>query len=309
MIPQKSLILMFFFGVLMTSCIEFEKQTLTYKHDKKNDRLEIFQKFEGIYGKGGKKLSEEKVEQINSVINGERTFFFANWIFEYNREKLLELPKELEKEITESKNDAEKATMRKGVKLAKLLLTSIKVKNGEFYLNKEKKLCAYQYVTIDNLSKILKQTNEVISLAILYGNTKDDKPKEKSWALIVKAAKAGHTWISFDGNQLKVSCPVAKEDFIKAKKEFAKEVADTENSVKENAKFGEALKRILSNDLWVNYQNEVMEVTLGQPEDSTTAVTMNVFEGYSENLLKWAKEKKLIKNAPDMKLLKKNFLE
>src|SRR5439155_20837429 len=80
----------------LTGCLEFEDQTLTYRYDAGTDTLRIFQDYHGIFGADDTaKVTEAEVEQLDSVLKGQRTFFFANWILEYNREQLRELLQEL----------------------------------------------------------------------------------------------------------------------------------------------------------------------------------------------------------------------
>ena len=73
---------------LFTGCLEFEQQTLTYRYDAKTDTLRIFQSYQGIFGADAKDgLSQDELAQLDSVLTGQRTFFFANWIFELESER------------------------------------------------------------------------------------------------------------------------------------------------------------------------------------------------------------------------------
>ena len=72
--------------LLTSSCIEFEKQTLTFRYDRTEERLRIFQVYEGIFGGERQEgLKDDEKKQLDSVFERERTFFFANWIWEYDR--------------------------------------------------------------------------------------------------------------------------------------------------------------------------------------------------------------------------------
>ena len=56
--------------------MDFEKQTMVYRHYPKADTLVIWQQYEGIYGDDGfEGLSLEEIDQLHSVLEGERTFF------------------------------------------------------------------------------------------------------------------------------------------------------------------------------------------------------------------------------------------
>ena len=87
---MRSKIAVFFslgFLLLLCGCLEFEEQSMSYRYDEKTDTLYIFQDYRGIAASSGEKLSADEVQQLESVIKTERTFFFANWIFEFNREE------------------------------------------------------------------------------------------------------------------------------------------------------------------------------------------------------------------------------
>src|SRR5205814_7227167 len=81
---------------LFTGCLDFEQQTLTYRYDAKTDTLRVFQSYQGIFGADTRDgLSQDELAQLDSVLTGQRTFFFANWIFEYNRDQLRETVEKL----------------------------------------------------------------------------------------------------------------------------------------------------------------------------------------------------------------------
>ena len=91
-------------AALFSSCIEFESEEVAYRYHEAEDALLITLRYEGVFGgaKGGlddpvgddvlkaDALSEQQVEQIESVLAGGRAFFFSNWISEYNRRALVE---------------------------------------------------------------------------------------------------------------------------------------------------------------------------------------------------------------------------
>jgi len=99
---------------LFTGCLDFEQQTLTYRYDAKTDTLRIFQSYQGIFGEDTNDgLSPDEIEQLDSVLSGQRTFFFANWIWEYNHDELRQTMDEL-KHQTERAGRGEKACQHAG---------------------------------------------------------------------------------------------------------------------------------------------------------------------------------------------------
>ena len=96
------------FGLLLlacaiSGCVEFQEQTMSYRYDKAADELRIFQDYRGIFGGGdgadslpGTELSAREQGELESVLEGQHTFFFANWIFEYDREAMETLREKLD---------------------------------------------------------------------------------------------------------------------------------------------------------------------------------------------------------------------
>ncbi len=87
----------------ISGCVEFQEQTMSYRYDKAADELRIFQDYRGIFGGGdgadstpGTELSGREQGELASVLEGQRTFFFANWIFEYDREAMQTLRENLD---------------------------------------------------------------------------------------------------------------------------------------------------------------------------------------------------------------------
>ena len=92
-------------GASLSSCIEFEREEIRYRHDVSADQLRMTLTYEGIFGGRGsswslgdqqephdpKKLTAQQKEQLESVLKGGRAFFFTNWIFEYDSSSLREL--------------------------------------------------------------------------------------------------------------------------------------------------------------------------------------------------------------------------
>ena len=75
--------------------LNLKNKPSSFQHYPGTDTLVIWQHYEGIYGEDNEHgLSETEREQLHSVVNGERTFFFANWIFEYNAQSIDQFIKE-----------------------------------------------------------------------------------------------------------------------------------------------------------------------------------------------------------------------
>jgi hypothetical protein len=138
----------------LPGCIEFQRQTMTFHHDEKSDTLFIYQRYEGIFGTdGGEGLSETEQSQLASVLTGERTFFFDNWIFEIDVDRM--------------RSDAAKAASTLpgepgeiASHALQMIAENTRVSTGPFHLAEGDRLCGVQRITIRNVSRVIAAVNE-----------------------------------------------------------------------------------------------------------------------------------------------------
>ena len=286
--------------LLLCGCLEFEEQSLAYRYDEKADTLYIFQEYRGIFGGERKEgLSGDEVEQLSSVLATERTFFFANWIFEYNRTSLLETQKELKGPAAADDTSMTPEERKQVLGLVDLVLANVKVENGPLYHDANQHLCGIQKVTIKKASEIIRSANLVMPMA-LKSLAKDDDQKENRAALL-KAAEKRKEFIRLEKNVLSVVWPVNQKDFDKA---FG--------PAPEPLKMVEAFKKSGGK---ATFKDEEMTLTLGRPEDKVTVLTMPVakadtdFKGYLPNAVPDVKKKTVILEKFDVEAARKEFLK
>ena len=89
------------------ACVDFHTQMLTFRYDEASDTLRVFQLYEGIES-GGAPDDEER-QELRSVVCGERTFLFADWIKEFHRAAIARQLEKLNAEVAE----AEQARIRR----------------------------------------------------------------------------------------------------------------------------------------------------------------------------------------------------
>ena len=203
--------------LLLPGCIEFEKQTLVFRHYPETDTLVIWQHYEGIYGEDQEHgLSEKERDQLHSVVNGQRTFFFANWGFEYNAEDIDRFIKEGEAELQKGIEPKAKAdVVRQSLVWMKLLKKSVTIKNGPFYLNEQKRLCATQQVTLRNAGKIIRQVNAILHASILHddGFFSGYDESDPNIEMLEKSALNRMEYLTLKGQQMQFSWPMTAENF------------------------------------------------------------------------------------------------
>ena len=196
-------------------CVDFEKQTMIYRHYPQADTLVIWQQYEGIYGAGGEEaLNPTEIEQLQSVVQGQRTFFFHNWIFEYHAAQVTDDLKRLRTELQAKTNTSEqKIVLRKAFELAELAAQNIRVKNGPFCRNAEGKLSATQQVTITNVGKIIAAANHYILANVQQElNSGVLDPDDPGYLpLVEKALDSKLAVIQMQGQNLQVRWPVTQQ--------------------------------------------------------------------------------------------------
>lgn len=196
----------------LTGCIEFERQTVTYEHDAKADTLLVHQTYHGIYGADDvTKLSEQEQGQLNSVMKGQRTFFFANWIFELNVEGFKD---QLAEAATPKTNSLEEAHRRAQTNALALLIANVRIESGKFYLNDKSQPCGTQRVTIRNVSKMIEAGNALLRRTLEVEMKKSDSAAERK--LTNESLARPEPFITLTGQQLRVRFPLSKEAFDKA---------------------------------------------------------------------------------------------
>lgn len=288
--------------ICMTSCIEFKKQVMTYCYDADKDEIRIFQIYEGIYAEGSDgKITAEERQQLGDVIMGQRTFFFSNWILEYNRNQIKEQLVAAKKELADGEevdDNMSKEVKLEIVEIMELLLSSVKVTNGQFYLNKDKELCAYQEVTISNASKLVAKLNRAANLALEHEGI--DGFDEEQLSQLKKFYETSK-WIELDGNQVVVLFPQSRENHFEMRKSIADGIRGDEAKI---------LADIVENDVQMSYQEPLIKVTVGSKGTPHTQLQIgNLFdEDYNTLALDYVHEHYTVKEELDVDGIRDAFL-
>ncbi len=198
---------------LLTGCLDFERETVTYHHDAKTDTLRFHLVYHGIFGGEGQPgLSESEQGQLHDVLTNERAFFFSNWILEYNRAMIKE---GLEKARDPNENRGKPPPLvEKQKKLLELLLANVRVENGPFFLDDRGRLCGAQRVTLQKTSEIMRAANELIREELRHqadAPMTDDDDREAIRRSLAKA----EAFLRLTGNRLALRWPMTRGDHEK----------------------------------------------------------------------------------------------
>jgi hypothetical protein len=279
------IVILFYFG--LSSCIEFEREKLTYIHDEEKDELRITLTYEGIFGNLDKgqnsqhgpddiptvdSLNQQQIEQLESVLEQKRAFFFSNWIFEYSASSSAKMLEKIIKENGQGKfGESEK-------KLIELLHKNVEVQNIGFYKNKIGKLCGGQTLKISNISQVLASANEVIQRQIIahipqlrkeLGENVPSAWSERTIDLIEKKLKGRFESIRLEGNLMSFSTIMAEAEQKKL----------TDSSFKD-----------LPSGARVEFRDESIVILVGSESDEVVQVSKKCFDGYQTNAFNYVRD-------------------
>ena len=285
--------------ILLCGCLQFKEQTMSYRHDPDTDRLLLFQDYRGIYGNDAKgvegvPLSDKEETQLESVLSGQRTFFFSNWIDEYTRADVEKALAGLRDRSPEDERLSGEE-VRKLTELAELALDKIHIENLGFYVGEGGKVCAAQRVTISALSKLVQSLNECGIVFMREFAAEDERTPEDRAATANFIEGAALDFVTVDGNCLTLHWPLSKASYEKA---FCEDSADS-SRIAEMRKAG----------IGISWKDDVVTFVIGDVDDRVTRLTLTGNEGhYVTNLLERVRADKLPLTSLDPEAAAAKFL-
>ena len=295
--------ILFFLALpFLSSCIEFESQTIVYHHDKEKDEIRMTLRYEGIFGnlkKSGQfvshqktpedkalpeKLNQLQIEQLGSVLKEKQAFFFSNWIFEYKRSALKQmLKKEPERNLAFGKPEKD---------LIEALLKNVKIENVGFYEDKEGRLCGAQTLRLSNASKVISLANRVLGRQLkarIPELRKKNSFTPETIDLIETKLQGEFPFIQVEGNLITVTLIMTEPDQQKISKSTLTD---------------------LPQGTRIESQDEALLVKIGGKDAQEGKLTKKCFDGYLLNGLNHIREnhKKLLLNPKKANQRLKKFL-
>jgi len=286
---------------LLPGCLEFKSQTMTYQYDKKTDVLRIFQNYMGIIATeskashdAGEQISDKEKSQLESVINGQRTFFFSNWVYEYDQANYKEMRAELKTPKDQDEAELSPEGLAKMEKVLDAMLKNIRVENGPFYLDSNKQLSAVQYVTISNCSAVMTAINDFAPY--LLKEMMNDASSESEKALVANFLKSAQSLVQFEDNALTIRWPISRDEYDKA---FGNESDDPEMLAD--------LKRA---GFKTSFANDGISLRLGDPDAAINSLSLEVSDKpYNNYLADFVGGQHAIKDALDVSSMAREFLQ
>ena len=263
-----------------SSCIEFEREKIAYVHDEEKDELRVTLTYEGIFGNLDKgqnsqhgpddittadSLNKQQIEQLESVLEQKRAFFFSNWIFEYSASSSAKMLEKIIKENGQGKfGEPEK-------KLIKSLLDNIEVQNIGFYKNNAEQLCGAQTLRISNISVIIPLANQVIGRQMKAHIQEMREEREEKVPnsfttetidLIESKVEQNFPFIQVKGNLITLTLIMTEPDQKRITNSTVKDLPDGAR---------------------IAFEDESLLIEIGGKQDQVGELSKNCFEGYYDN--------------------------
>lgn len=189
-------------ALLFSSCIDWDSQTVTYRYVADTDELRVFFVYEGILARSeGPGLCDEEKGQLLWVIEGEAVYLFDS-IASFDREEAWTNVKSLTKEI-HAAGPEERPRLQAEFDAWRGALKSLRVFNGQFYINDHGKLSGYQGVVISDFSQLISKFDRAWRV-----NISEERKK------LIRQLTGEDRWLELDGNRLTMLLPEDDADFL-----------------------------------------------------------------------------------------------
>lgn len=274
-------------------CLEFEEQTMSYRYGVESDELRIFQVYRGIFGvDGGPTLSGDEQKQLDSVLGGERTFFFANWIFEIDLAALRDFREQLK---DPQQTDFPAADRPALTKLLDTAVASIRIENGATYLDGEGRLSGVQSVTVSKASDLLAAINACTPALLKAQAAEEATSPADRLAIEAFLRKGDAKLVHRQGNRFSLTWPMSPASY---EEEFG---AAAENQ--------QRLREIRAAGIGISFEDGVATFSVGDRDADSTSITLTFSnEKYRPNAVGAVKEKRPVEPAFDPVAAGKTFL-
>lgn len=190
--------------MLLASCtsFEFQRQQILLRYEPETDVLDALLVYEGVGANKANEIAEDAAK-LALIAGGRRHFVLLGWPFEFDLEDLVE---DLDPEDTLAES-------------FRAFVPDIHVVAVGFARGEEDELCLIQRVRIDHASTGLRLVDQALNRVILREEerepgswTREFAPDAKMAELWLERARAGGSWIRFDGRAIVVSLPTTARE-------------------------------------------------------------------------------------------------
>jgi hypothetical protein len=225
--------------VLLSGCLMFREQVITAEYDAAADRLTLHIVYLGLHANGE---PDKAVTEFTDAVNRNHVCL-VDWPFTYAPE-----------EIAEEDHP-----------LARFLVANVETRRVGFFKDALGRLSGGQIVVIENVSRMFKLLNVVLTEEGLPEAL--DEADAETKALNRAAAAKDHAWLRMRGQALEVAFFASDHDFERLKRSLLEELfADKEN-------LPAAVEWLARNPVSVVREGKQVRFVIGNPEGPLRLVT------------------------------------
>ena len=270
--------------LLLSGCLELVGQRIGIHYDAAKDELRILIHYDGIHDSGNEQFGNGAGQLAEAIADG--NILIMDWPFH--------LP--LKKIVAGAANQNLPQEVRDFVDL---LPKSVEVTALGWYRDPRDRIGGAQLVTVRGAKTFIAKANAAISAAIQQMPAGEPEEIKRSVALIRKAAKNGHAWLSLEGYSLKVSLPVHRTEWARAKAKGMKQALEhliaiasqpPENADGSRRVLDPIVRGLACMPITYSEADGMISLTLGDPKAPST-IRLESLKDYKPNLEKAVQEK------------------
>ena len=236
----------FALGVL-SSCIDFDSQFITYTHDPTTDRFLVYKDYHGIHGEDdGERLSKNEEHQLLSTWIEQRIFLFENI-------PLLGID-EMRQELAQAPSQDADEYDRAERKFVSALVANTHISNGPFYYDDTGRISGVQRMTFYNVTELIALANDAFREDYAR-EARETKNVETRIRLSRVVADAG-PFLLLEGNRITIRLSQSEDEYQD----------DLEDSL---------LQMIRNSGVRMTFADGITTATIGRIESSEETLPFN----------------------------------
>lgn len=195
---------------LLSSCLEFDAQEITFRYDPEHDRIDALVVYRGLYAEGGygsDKPMEKALAQLDAARTDGVFAFWCHWPFK-----------------VDPVHDSGPGTA---------LLPHYQVESGGLFTDEKGVLCGYQFVRIQQAKAFLQKIETMLEVAVQAGLASPangyggpHKFDSDTKDLLREFLRAGEKMLVVDRGRIELRFPCTRRDHRWLKSQMAEEFLD-----------------------------------------------------------------------------------
>ncbi|MDO8348703.1 MAG: hypothetical protein Q7T30_00585 [Planctomycetota bacterium] len=183
--------------LLLTGCLEFDAQEITFRYDQKLDRIDALVVYRGLFVESGSgssdKPNEKALADLDEAMKHGEFFFWCNWPFHVD------------------------PTVDAGP--GKALLPHMEVETGGLFTDPKGILCGYQFVRIQQAASFLKKVNTMLEVGVqaalvgaFNGRGEIHKFDDDTREAVREFLRSGEKMLAIEAGRIELRMPCSAND-------------------------------------------------------------------------------------------------